>query len=334
MGSSDVSLSLMCIYLFHEEATKLPERTDGSAGPGGHYLLFGDWPAEAKKNTVKILPHHTVTMGSHTYYLGDDGNFYGRVLEKVAAEPVYAAEGAVKQSVVARYFKVDPIKWRVLTEDYNKSGHALLLAEQILTADIPYYISIFNRLLDDQIIYANNYYYSNIRAYLNGYRDEFSAKKGRASRSPDWKGRGFLQTAFTAQAQERIPVATVDNGMESTADFGGVISPSQKYFCQNTEDKVFLLSEQEVTSPEYGFDTILSDAGTGNIRIRSTTPFARCHSAYQNLTDGFGGWWWLRSPHFDCSYYVRVVGLSGVANYTNNTDETSIGIVPAILYDF
>lgn len=333
LGDSDVSLSLMCIYLFHTEATPLEPHTDGTAGPSGEYVLFGDWPSDAKKGSVKILPQHIVTMGNYTYYLGDDGNYYARVMEKVQAS-VTDEMSAVRQSVTARYFRVNPIKWRILTRNYNKSGHALLLSEHILTAGIPYYVSIFNRLLGEDIIYANNYKYSNIRAYLNGYHDEFSRKKGRPSRFSDWSGRGFLQTAFTAEAQKLIPVATVDNGTDSTADYGGVISPSQKYVCENTEDKVFLLSEQEVTSPAYGFDTILSDAGTGNIRIRSTTPFARCHSAYQNLTDGFGGWWWLRSPHFDCSYYVRVVGLSGVANYTNNTDETSIGIVPAILYDF
>lgn len=330
MPDSDVNLNLMCVYLFHHEATELPKGTDGTAGTDGRYLYFGDWPHDEIKSGVVLDSNHTVTMGSHSYYLGDDGNYYIQVLEKSGVAPRNEYQQN-QQSMVARYYRVRPIKWRVLSSNYNESGNALLLAENILIADIPYYTSIFNRLLGDQILYANNYYYSNIRAYLNGYPDEYALKKGQAGRGKDWTSRGFLQSAFTPEAQSLIPVADIDNSTKSTGDAGGVMNPSRIYYCDNTQDKVFLLSEWEVTSEEYGFSS-LSEAGSGNQRIRLSTPFAQSHSAYQNLTDGFGGFWWLRSPHFDCSYYVRVVGLSGIANYTNNVDETSIGIVPAILY--
>ena len=68
--------------------------------------------------------------------------------------------------------------WRVLTEDYTvpgenekpqSSGKALLLAENILTGGICYYVGWNTRTITGAgTIYPNNYKYSTIRAWLNG----------------------------------------------------------------------------------------------------------------------------------------------------------------------
>ena len=75
--------------------------------------------------------------------------------------------------------------WRVLTEDYTvpgenekpqSSGKALLLAENILTGGICYYVGWNTRTItgagtkegEPATVYPNNYKYSTIRAWLNG----------------------------------------------------------------------------------------------------------------------------------------------------------------------
>ncbi|MBP5283049.1 MAG: hypothetical protein J6Y93_00060, partial [Treponema sp.] len=105
-----------------------------------------------------------------------------------------------------------------------------------------------------------------------------------------------------------------------------------RWVCGNTTDKIFLLSEQEVTKSEYGF-TAYNASGKGNSRIRVTTDFARACGAYQNTSDGFGGYWWLRSPFNNPDYilsrYVRDRGSSDEGDVTDSSYD-DYGVVPAL----
>lgn len=40
-------------------------------------------------------------------------------------------------------------------------------------------------------------------------------------------------------------------------------------------------------------------------------------------------YWWLRSPYYNYSFYARLVGHNGYANYNNHVDYT-FGVVPAL----
>lgn len=86
--------------------TLLPEGTDGSAGKDATYMLLGDWPQSAKAESVTVDKDTYVDVGFFKYYLGDDDEWY-------------VEQGKDK------FFKVEPIKWRVLTEkfehDYDNS---------------------------------------------------------------------------------------------------------------------------------------------------------------------------------------------------------------------
>ena len=189
-----------------------------------------------------------------------------------------------------KYFKVEPIKWRVLNP--SASGNKILVAESILTANIPYYGSTSDRTLNETTIYANNYKYSNIRAYLNGTKNQFVTDGGTATEDDvDWTGKGFLQTAFTSSAQSLIATTTVDNSAASTNPASNAStwnSGTNDYACENTSDKVFLLSEKEATTSDYGF-TEYNVHGLGNSRIRVTTDYAKANCAFQNATAGYGG---------------------------------------------
>ena len=97
-----------------------------------------------------------------------------------------------------------------------------------------------------------------------------------------------------------------------------------------TKDKIFLLSEKEATTTGYGF-TAYNVYGPGNSRIRMTTDFAKASGACQSTTDGYGGWWWLRSPYWrDSSGLVRYVYNDGDASSSDDVGITFGGVCPAL----
>ena len=134
-------------YRFTETVHRLPVGTDGTFGITGEYVLFGDYPQSLlTDNTVTI--DETITMGN--FYGGSDGNLY--------------------YEYCSTYYKVEPIKWRVISIDNNNI--AVLLAENILDMT-SYGYGKWDGL------YADSY----IRDFLNV---------------------DFLYTAFTASAQRLI----------------------------------------------------------------------------------------------------------------------------------
>ena len=132
---------------------ELDSGTEGTAGPDATYAVFGDWPQTAKADDVIIYDTITVSQGFFTYYKGNDDCWYAKVNES--------------------YFKVEPIKWRVLD-----TSSKLLLAENILATNGYYHFinpsnyshnNISNdRTIDEKTVYPNNYKHSLIRAWLNG----------------------------------------------------------------------------------------------------------------------------------------------------------------------
>ena len=321
-------------YQFHSTVTYLAAGTDGSAGTGATYCIFGDWPQTIKAGSVTVDETKSVTRGSMTYYLGSDNNYYAKCTENAYETGcTYSDNTTVAQADAnsEKYFKVEPIKWRVLNP--SAEGNKILVAESILTANIPYYGSTSNRTLNETTIYANNYKYSNTRAYLNGTKNQFVTDGGTATEyDVDWTGKGFLQTAFTSSAQALIATTTLDNSAASTNPASNASewnSGTNSYACDNTSDKIFLLSEKEATTSDYGF-TGYKQYGEGNSRIRVTTDYAKANCAFQNATAGYGGRWWLRSPLYNYCNLARRIDCDGYANNNLYVDSEYGGVVPAL----
>ena len=302
------------VVVFPEEVKVLtdyesPNHTDDS----WTYVAFGEWPqSEAIGVSPTKVEQHPEGLFNEKYYSDSNGN--------------YVKEGD-------KYYKVEPIVWRVLTENYLvpdengqpvESGNSLLLAEKILTGGIPYYVNTSSRTIGNATVYPNNYKYSTIRAWLNG----LDVVKSDSENDSTYKDKGFLQTAFTTSAQNLIEETTVDNSKEST--FGrGETGGDNPYVCTNTSDKIFLLSEQEATTAGYGF-VEYNEYGEGNTRIRVTTDYAQATGAYQDGTAGDGIWWWLRSPYYNREIDARNIYYDGNARYINNVSDMKMGVVPAL----
>ncbi|MCQ2600618.1 MAG: DUF6273 domain-containing protein [Treponema sp.] len=328
---------------FNWYETPMDADTGEVATADSTYVYFGVFPRNVLDTTTGVTVDETkrITMGANTYYKGNDGNYYAKAKEDRYGSNVlrYSDGTTVKPSSAEsyRYFKVEPIKWKILTKDYN--GKCLLLAEDILTANVPYY-SCYNSedlrtVGKDTEIYPNNYKYSQIRAYLNGLDYYYSDYRTPTVMKKEYTGKGFLQTAFTSSAQLLIVTTSVDNRPETTGYSTGTCTAD--FACANTEDKIFLLSVSEVINSGYGFASY-NRGGDGNARIRFPTDYAKANYAYASSTDGDGGYWWLRSPYYSNSGYVRTVYVDGRADdysyVRDSLDHADYGVVPALSISF
>ena len=295
-------------------------------------VFFGSWPQTIKAADVTITDE-IKSAGMFTYYKGSDGEWYVKCAENSYSYNYAYSDGSTvgREKKSEKYFKVEPIRWRVITDDYR--GKKLLHADSILVNFAYYDYSDVTRTISGETVYSNNYMHSRIRAYLNGL--SYQKKKDSSAEqveNSEYYGKGFLQTAFTPEEIEKIATVIVDNSARSTNPDK---SPSlwnigkNLYACNNTEDKIFLLSEQEVTTQTYGFD-VYNAYGEGNTRIRITTDFAKASGAYQSATDGFGGLWWLRSPYYGYDGFAHYVSIQGVANDIYNYYFNHGGVVPAL----
>ena len=313
-----------------ESVIKLPAGTNGTAGTKASYVYFGDWPQTIRNKNIPVDTTETITRGGYTYYKGSDNYWYAFCEENGAnGDGKYSNGDSVQLEEEYKYFRVEPIKWRVLKEDYDGNGNALLLAENILTANVPYY-SGSDRTINGNAVYASNYKYSTIRAYLNGsYEDD-------DTQATTYAGTGFLQTAFTDDAQDLIVETSVDNSAESRIDYDRKITSEEEYACANTVDKIFLLSAYEATNPDYGFAEY-NNNDANNIRRKKQTDFALANYAWYSKYSPNSGMWLLRSPGMPDSEDAtavkkRAFNVSGDGNFTGNWEcsKREISIVPAL----
>ena len=330
--------SSFTVVVFPEGVKILTNYTSpNNTGSEWTYVAFGDWPQTIKADGVNVDETQRREMGMFTAYLGSDGNYYVKAEEKAngTGEAYKYSDGnqAEQDGTSTQWFKVEPIVWRVLNKNYSSTGQALLLAENILTGGIPYYVDTSQRTITGagtepdapNTVYPNNYKYSTIRAWLNGKVESNDTQE----KNKAYEGIGFLQTAFTQEARELITTTIVDNSARSTNSEDTLWYDGKNvYACENTTDKIFLLSEQEVTMSDYGFG-VYSAYGKGNTRIRVTTDYAKATGAYQIGRTGEGGWWWLRSPTATVKSDAHTIRYDGLTS-GNYVDDIEVAVVPAL----
>ena len=141
----------------------------------GEYILFGEYPQTIKSSDVTVGD----VADEDGYYLGSDGERYAKVVAYPHESGYTFSDGSDVTNGETYYFKVEPIRWRILSES---DGSAFILADGIIA----------NMAYDND---SNNYKNSEIRAWLNGE---------------------FLNTAFGEMAQGLIETTEVDNSEYST----------------------------------------------------------------------------------------------------------------------
>ena len=186
------------------------------------------------------------------------------------------------------FFKYERIKWDILE---NNDGSIFAVTNIIIDSQ-DYYpdfrIDDFSH--NDGVGRVNNYKLSNIRKWLNNE---------------------FYNTAFSDKEKEIILTTEVDNSKESTNRL------DNPYTCENTFDKVFLLSYAEAMK----YYPTLED------KMKKGTDYAKCQGL--NVANNDYSHWRLRSP------YTNFVGYDTLFNHKGQlfnkpVANTSYGIRPAL----
>ncbi len=196
-------------------------------------------------------------------------------------------------------FKTEPIKWRVL----NVNGdEALLLSDKNIDGGIRY------NEIETDITWKD----CTVRSWLNGTSDG-----------------NFMNKAFTPQERNAIAdktIANTDNPVYGTP--GG----------EDTTDKVFLLSYEEVTNPDYGFEDNKDYSGDGEYmgcgasKTREAADTAYTASKSESMyVEGDAESWNLRSPGH-LSYYCGVVAYDGSFGGDGSYVDDDRGCVRPALY--
>ena len=127
-----------------------------------------------------------------------------------------------------------------------------------------------------------------------------------------WLNTEFYTTAFNKAEKAKIQTSLIKN--EDNSEYGTNGG-------NDTEDKVFLLSEKEA-------DTLFSN---GDERIAKATEYAEKSGVYINeSSEEKGAWWWLRSPGIYSYYAAEVDKYGWVHRDGNYVHHNHDGVRPAL----
>ncbi|MDE6617597.1 MAG: hypothetical protein K2K13_01055 [Clostridiales bacterium] len=265
----------------------------------GKYVYYGEYPQSLKAESVTVGG----AADANGYYTGSDGAKYAKVTASTTSMGTWDPYKFSNDENIVNgndyYFKVEPIKWRVLE---TKNGVAYLLCDSIIDHSA-FYNSQDEREIGGNTVYPNNYAQSGIRTWLNDT---------------------FYNKAFSATQQQNIQLTTVDNSAATTG------KSENMYACDNTQDKIFLPSYKEVHNSAYGF---VSEGGEQDeARMLLLSDYARANGTYMMgyQPAWYGrGQWWLRSPIWDSSVDIAIGTPSGAVGGTK-VDSASVGVAPAM----
>lgn len=200
------------------------------------------------------------------------------------------------------FFKYEPIKWRILDPT-----NGLLLAETVL--DAPAFSNNAYQTNSDESLYAY-YYYSDTEHTRYCSNWEYSSLR-------EFLNNTFYATAFTSLEQTLLGEVELENKVTINGD--------EKYNGNNTTDKVFILSANEIGYDEYYG---LSD----ELRKKNGSDYAHMHGLFSGTADaGAAAQYYLRNPA--SSSTVTYVSEKGVISTGVNAYSQDVGVVPALCMD-
>lgn len=196
-----------------------------------------------------------------------DGSRYIRVTEDDASySTVSAYHYYWDKNKEYHYFKYEPIKWLVI----DKSGSELFLVSEVA--------------LDSKAFNENRietpWKNSTLRSWLNGYSSNMNMD------GISYSYFGFIDKAFTEYERGAIIAKYLTN---------------DKYSSNDTIDKIFLLSVEDVENEKYGLASSYNTYSTDVYPVISTT-YARAMGAWRRGCNKMNIHWWLRTSD-ESSYY-------------------------------
>ena len=333
-----LSLILVAVML----VTTMPMAfAEGETYKVGDIIQFGSYPQSKVTDSATITELNALApewenWTSYGYYSGDgnvgsmkqgdwmryvdielDGEKY-RGVKFTQCRPIasYFASSTAYQNdngYITKnvyWFKFEPIDWRVLDP-----ATGLVMCETIIDSQ-PYSNTIYYNSSMSDLIYA----YFNDSSYKN-YANDYETSSIR-----QWLNNDFYNTAFTKSEKKEINTTTLNNdGYYTSSGYTGY----EKLDSNSTNDKIFLLSSNEVINSNFGFN---SDASAyDEARFAQDSDYARSQGLYVSAYDN-NSYWLLRSPCYTSDGCCLV-------NNRGNSDVHSIvcysyyGVRPALSFN-
>ncbi len=265
----------------------------------GKTLTYGLYPQKNVNDPSLISSLNSLTSPeSNGWYLYNK-EYYAKVNATPSSNINMFDNRTVIVTGTTYWFKCEPITWNVLS---NNNDEYLILSNVLLDAHL-YSSSTSIRTIDGKTVYQNNYEYSDIRTWLNNdfYNSSFSLDDS------------FIQTTSV----DNSPITT---GFENNP-----------YACNNTQDKVFLLSYQDYINSDYGFET---STGISNRRCCRTTDWARAKGIvyYTGRSYLYDSAYWTRSPYHSNPDYSWTINFDGRFNSFTSSGVCTpgFGVRPAL----
>ena len=265
------------------------------------YLTFGCYPQSVVSDETILAALDGLTVDADGYYSYENNRYVKIEVENAFVESTNGKSGVYSDGTLTtdesiRFFKVEPIEWRVLDEI---DGNKYLVTKYALDAGV-FYSGASNRTIGGKTVYPNNWEYSDLRAWLNNE---------------------FYNTAFNIEDKTLIAETTLDNSAATTN------KSSNRYACNNTKDYCFAFSYDEMARIYFHSDVE---------RYCFPTDYALAKGAFYSTTDETAAYYgnttlWTRSPDASTLSAACSSGSHGDPK-TNPVAFKNNAIRPAIMY--
>ena len=233
-------------------------------------ISYGLYPQERIKDntlisTLNSLPSSAIA--SNGWYLYNN-RYYTKVVANKSDVNYTFNDGTTITNGTTYWFKCQPIEWKILN---SNNGTYSLISESLLEKFCFYHE---NKNRSNNTIYPNNYEYSDLRAWLNGYN-------GSSYNVDNYSGIGFINKAFLNPSF--IQQTLVDNSASQTT------ASAAEYACSNTNDKIYCLSY-------YEYSTLLTKVE----RQKTAGDYSIAQGAKlkkMSTDNKYYGIYWTRSPY-------------------------------------
>lgn len=277
-----------------------------------HYVYFGMYPqreisgdeiTDAIRNAAYDSNGDAVVNGKKYRRLTwEMTTTYGTInenLKEIYWDP-YAENGY-------RYFLYEPIKWKILNNDGKK---LLLLSDQSLDLE---------RMNSTSKVTGVSYEDSKLRKWLN-----YDGETDLNLPYPSYKSKGFMYFAFDSSQLSRILTTHLEEGQNPNYDTNSG---------STTDDKIFLLSYEEMINSEYGFCDTSWVSGTRRTCTAweiKETEFAHALGTFS--FNGINYWIRTRGETSNCFMYCETVTdySADLNTYGIYVGQDNIGVVPAL----
>ncbi len=217
-----------------------------------------------------------------------------------SSEQIYTFQSMNRYYLDSVYwFKFDPIEWR-LTD-----GDTLLVADLVIDSQ-PFNKNLYEDKNGKEINGKKYYFFSDKNCTI-------PANEWETSYIRKWLNEQFYDTAFTEEEKHNISETLIHNyGYYGYFDY------------EDTVDRIFLLSDNEVFSSPY----YLSDSSEA--RVTQSSDYAKCQGVSYNHIDPLCPTaWMLRTPNVH-SDDITFVNAEGVRKLFLGAAATMCGIRPAL----